>query len=130
MLSGVGLAQECWELVVNTACYLKNQSPTLALVEKTPHEVWSGKNPSIAHFIVFKCDAFMHVPKEKRRKMDNKVEKCIFINYKDGVKIYKTWNLVTRKIVYSQDVVFREVERTSKNGDEFKEKDQIKWILS
>ena len=50
--------------------------------------------------------------------MDNKVEKCIFIGYKDGVKGYKLWNIVTRKIMYNQDVVFREVERTSRNEDE------------
>ena len=74
------------EVVVDTACYLKNRSPTLALVDKTPHEVRSGKNPSIAHFRVFGCDACMHVPKEKRSKLDNKVEKCIFVSYKDGIK--------------------------------------------
>ena len=109
-------------VVVNTACYLKNRSPTLALVNKTPHEVWSGKKPSIAHLKVFVCDAFMHVPKEKMRKLDNKEKKCIFVGYKDGIKCYKLWNLVTRKIVYSRDVIFKEVKNTSKNEDEPKEK--------
>ena len=64
----------------------------------------------------------MHVSMEKRSKLDNKVQKCIFIDYKDGVKGYKLWNLVTRKIVYNQYVIFREVESTSKNEDESKEK--------
>ena len=54
--------------------------------------------------------------------MDNKGEKCIFAGYKDGIKGYKLWNPITRKIVYSQDVVFREVKRISKNKDESKEK--------
>ena len=43
----------------------------------------------------------MHVPKEKHSKMDNKAEKCIFVSYKDGIKGYKLWNIVTRKLVYS-----------------------------
>jgi hypothetical protein len=43
----------------------------------------------------------MHVPKEKMSKLDNKEEKCIFVGYKDGIKCYKLWNPVTRKIVYS-----------------------------
>ena len=101
---------------------LKNRSPTSALVDKTPHEVWFGKKPSIAHLKIFRCDAFMHVPKEKRSKLDNKAEKCIFVGYKDGIKGYKLWNPVTRKIIYSRDVVFREVKNTSRNGDEPKEK--------
>ena len=59
---------------------------------------------------MFGCDACVHVPKENRSKMDNKAEKCIFIGYKDGVKCYKHWNPETKKIVYSRDVVFREVK--------------------
>ena len=64
----------------------------------------------------------MHVPKEKRSKIDNKYEKCIFVGYKDKIKGYKIWNPVTRKIVYNQDVVFREGKSTSRNEDESKEK--------
>lgn len=64
----------------------------------------------------------MHVPKEKRIKMDNKAKKCIFVSYKDRIKGYKLWNHVTRKIVYSQDVIFKRVKRISRNEDESKEK--------
>ena len=54
--------------------------------------------------------------------MDNKVEKCIFVGYKYRIKGYKLWNLVTSKIVYSRDVIFKEVKSTSSNEDESKEK--------
>ena len=70
-------------------------------MDKTPHEVWSSKKPSIAHPRVFGCDTFMHVPREKRSKLDNKTKKCIFISYKDGVNGYKLWNPIERKIMYS-----------------------------
>jgi hypothetical protein len=66
---------------------------------------------------VFGCDAYVHVPKENRSKLDKKAEKaekCIFICYKDGVKGYNLWNPETKKIVYSRDVVFREVKYVSK----------------
>jgi hypothetical protein len=63
---------------------------------------------------VFSCDSYVHVPKENRSKLDKKVEKCIFIGYKDGVKGYKLWNQETKKNVYSRDVVFREVKDVSK----------------
>jgi hypothetical protein len=99
---------------VSTTCYLVNRSPSSALDDTTPHEVWSIKKPSLQHIRVFGCDAYVHVPKENRSKLDNKAEKCIFIGYKDGVKGYKIWNPETKKIVYSRDVVFREVKDVSK----------------
>jgi hypothetical protein len=52
----------------------------------TPNEVWSGKNPLVAHLKLFSCDAFVHVPKERRSKLDKKKVKCIFIGYKEGMK--------------------------------------------
>ena len=106
MLSSAGIGQEFWAEVVETTCYLVNRSPTSTLIDKTTQEVWTGKKPSIKHLKVFGCDAYVHVPKEKRSKLDNKVEKCIFIGYKAGMKGYKLWNPITKKIVYSQDVVF------------------------
>jgi hypothetical protein len=63
---------------------------------------------------VFGCDDYLHVPKENRSKLDNKAKKCIFMGYKDGMKGYKIWNPETKKIVYSQNVTFREVKDVSK----------------
>ena len=57
--------------------------------------------------------------------MDSKSEKCIFIGYKDGLKGYKLWNLVTRKVVYSRDVVFREAKDVIKHEFQPKEPEKI-----
>ena len=92
MLSVTGLGQEFWAEVVETSCYLVNRSPSSALVDKTPHEVWNCKKPSLSHIMVFGCDAYVHVPKEKRTKLDTESDRCIFIWYKDGLKGYKLWN--------------------------------------
>jgi hypothetical protein len=62
--------------------------PLLVLVEMTPHEVWSGKKPSVSHLKIFGCDAFVHVSKEKRGNLENKEIKCIFIGYKEWMKGY------------------------------------------
>lgn len=101
MLSGVGLLHEFKSEVVNTACYLVNRSSSSYLVDKTPYEAWATKKLSLAHLSVFGCDAFVHVPKEKRSKLGSKSEKCIFIGCKDGLKGYKLWNSMIKKIVYS-----------------------------
>jgi hypothetical protein len=86
------------------------RSPSSTLDEKTPQEVWTGKDPSLTHLKLFGCDAYVHVPKENKSKLDKKAKKCIFIGYKDGLKGYRIWNPETKKVVYSRDVVFREMK--------------------
>jgi hypothetical protein len=78
-----------------------NKSPSSVLFDMTPHEVWYGKNPSVSHLKIFGCDAFVHVPKKNRSKLDKKAVKCIFIRYKEGMKGYKIWDLASRKTMYS-----------------------------
>jgi len=99
------------------------------LEDKTPQEVWTGKKCSLSHLRVFGCDAYVHVPKEKRTKLDSKSKKCIFIGYKDGLKGYKLWNPVTRKVVYSRDVVFREVKDVIKHEVQPMEPEKVEFEL-
>jgi hypothetical protein len=95
---------------VGTTCYLVNRSPSSTLDYKTSHEVWTGKKTSLTYLKVFGYEAYVHVPKENMSKQDKKSEKCIFIRYKYGLKGYNIWNQETKKVVYSQDVVFREMK--------------------
>jgi transposase InsO family protein len=52
MLSDAELGQEFWAEAVDTTCYLVNRSPSSALDDKTPHEVWIGNKPSLEHLSV------------------------------------------------------------------------------
>jgi hypothetical protein len=47
-------------------------------------------------------------------KLDKRVEKCIFIEYKDGLKGYNLWNPENKKAVYNRHVVFREIKDVAK----------------
>jgi hypothetical protein len=66
MFSDAELGHEFWAEAVGTTCYLVNQSPSSALDDKNPHEVWTRKKPSLQHLRVFGCDYYVHVPKENR----------------------------------------------------------------
>ena len=44
---------------------------------------------SVSHLGVFGCVAYAHVPKERRGKLDDKIEKCIFTGYSEKSKGYK-----------------------------------------
>ena len=48
------------------------------------------------------------MPKEKRRKLDAKAEKCILVGYSDEQKGYKCYNPRTKQARVSRDVVFDE----------------------
>eukprot|EP00253_Pinus_taeda_P022567 PITA_22567 len=78
MLSNSGLEKNFWAEAVRTACYLINISPTTALDGGIPEEVRTGKNLNYSHLKIFGCEAFIHIPKENRTKLDDKSMKCIF----------------------------------------------------
>ena len=72
MLSDASLSRDYWAEEIDIACYLVNKSSTLTLFNKIPYEAWVGRNPSLTHLRVFGCDAFVHIPKQRRKKHDNK----------------------------------------------------------
>ena len=73
--------------------------------------VWSGKKPSYKHLRVFGCEAYRHIPKEFRNKLEPKSRKCIFLGYgESGEMGYRLWDPESRKILRSNDVYFNEVK--------------------
>ena len=72
----------------------------------TPEKAWSGRNSTVDHFRIFGCIAFAHVPDEKRKKLDDKGEKCVFLGIIEESKAYKFINPITKKIIISRDVIF------------------------
>ena len=72
------------------------------------HELYFGTKPNLRHLRVFGSIAYVHVPKEKRRKLDAKAEKCILVGYSDEQKGYKCYNHRTKQACLSRDVVFDE----------------------
>ena len=110
MLSSLGLEKNFWVEAVRTACYLINQSSTIALDGGILEEVWIGKKVNYSHFIFFGREAFVHIPKENRTKLDDKSMRCIFFEYADGEFGYHLWDPIKNKIVRLKDVIFNELE--------------------
>jgi hypothetical protein len=81
MLNEKNLPNYFWAKAVATTVYIMNRTPTTIVHGMTPEEKFIGKKPNVSHLRVFGCIAYVHVPDEKRSKLDPKAEKCIFIGY-------------------------------------------------
>lgn len=107
MVIDAELNKEIWSEAVLAATYVINRSPTVALPQdKTPAELWFGKKPNIANLRVFGCDAYAHIPENKRTKMDAKSFKCIMVGYSHNG--YRLFDPTQNKIIVSRNVVFNE----------------------
>ena len=62
----------------------------------------------MAYLKVFSGIAYSHIPDERKKKLDNKSEKCIFVGYGERSNAYKLYNPITKKLVISRDVKFDE----------------------
>lgn len=81
MIKTKGLPNEYWGDDVARTIYLTNRSPTKVVYGKISQEAWSRKKWIAEHLRLFGCVAYALVPKQKRRKLDDEGEKCIFMCY-------------------------------------------------
>jgi hypothetical protein len=58
------------------------KKPSSTVDDKTPHEVWTGKKPSLTHLKVFGCDSYVHVPKENKSNLDKRMENVYLLGIK------------------------------------------------
>ncbi|KAL3515836.1 hypothetical protein ACH5RR_022738 [Cinchona calisaya] len=93
---------------INWSIHILNTSPTFSIQNVTPEKAWSRRRPTIDHFEIFGCIAYTQVLDEKRRKLDNKGEKYVFLSVSEASKAYKLFNPLTEKLVTSRDFVFDE----------------------
>jgi hypothetical protein len=108
MIHDQGLPMYLWEKVAMTIVYVQNISPQQVLENKTPEEIFLGDKPEVNHLRIFGCHAYVHVPKDKRTKLDPSGKKVVFVGYSDTSKAYKVYILGHRKIDISRDVTFDE----------------------
>jgi len=82
-----------WEEVAMKVVYMKNRSPHRVLENKTPEEMFLGDKQEVSHLRMFGCPVYVHVPKDKRTKLDPSGKKGTFVGYNDTSKAYKVYIL-------------------------------------
>jgi len=106
ILDDAGLWKMHWAFAVSVAVYLENRTLTRSVVGKTPYEAWHWSKPSLKHLGVFRCLAFIHVPKQKRKKLDSRATPGRYVGYSISTKQYFIYNPLTTTLHRTRDVVF------------------------
>ena len=88
--------------------YVHNHTPYKVLDNKTPEETFSGEKPKVSHLRIFGCPVYIHIPKEKRTKLDPSGKKGIFVGYNENSKAYRIYFPGYKKIDISRDMTFDE----------------------
>jgi hypothetical protein len=108
MIQSKGLSLKYWAEAINCENYIVNRTPTKALKNITPEEAWTKIKPDVSHFRVFGSIAWAHIPHEKRKALQPKSEKCIFVGYSEDVKGYRILQPHCNEIILRRDVKFDE----------------------
>ena len=108
MLHDQDLPMHLWAEAARTPVYVQNRNSHKVLKNKTPKEVFSGKKLEVIHLRIFDCPVYIHIPKEKKTKLDPLGNKGIFVGYSESSKDYRIYFLGFKKIDNSTDVTFDE----------------------
>lgn len=125
MMIAKNVPKQLWTEAVNTAAYILNRAVTKKSHDKTPYECWFGCKPEVHHLRTFGSNAYLSIPKEKRKKFDPKSRKMIFVGYDKESKNYRLWDKESQKIYVSSDVIVYEKDVLENGSDKIENNDKI-----
>lgn len=100
------IAQNLWAEMINSASYIVNRTRPSNISGISSYELWYNKKPGTKHLRIIGSTCYAHIPKQQRRKMDQKAVKGIPIGYDhdEGYRILNEEN----NLIRSRDVIFEE----------------------
>ena len=108
MIHDQDLPMHLWAEETKAKVYVQNRLSHSALGFKTPEEMFSGKKPEVSHLKIFGCPVFVHIPKEKRAKLDPSGKKGIFVGYCEVSKALRIYIPGYHHIDINKYVTFHE----------------------
>lgn len=106
MLYAKNLSKRLWAEAVNTTCHIINRVYLRPGTSSTPYEILKGKKPNLKYFHVFGCVCYILNVKEHLSKFDARSDKGMFLGYALNSQAYRVYNLKTKTIQESMNVVF------------------------
>ncbi|GJX84602.1 zinc finger, CCHC-type containing protein [Tanacetum coccineum] len=110
MLKAMHMPQIFWAEAIRHGVYVLNRVPTKALKDSTPYEALKGRKPNLKHLRIFGCKAYAKVTKPHLKKLDDRSKELIYLGTEPGSKAYRLFDPVTKDMIVSRDVKFKEDE--------------------
>jgi len=79
MIADTNLEESFWGFAVATTAYIGNHLPSRSHEDQSVLQFWMGRIPSIGHLRIFGSVTHTLIPKEQRKKLDERSKKCILI---------------------------------------------------
>lgn len=108
LLSEKDMSRSLWPDATRWTAHVLNRSLTKAVKDKVPKERWTGIKPKVDYFRIFGSVAHVHVPVQKRIKLDDRSHICILLGVSEESKAYRLYDPETKKVIVSRDVIFEE----------------------
>lgn len=117
LLIEANLPKSFWAEAVNTSIYIENRCPEASINHLSPHELWHGSKPKIDHLRVFGCAAYRLIPKQFRgSKFSPTSQRCVLLGYQERMYNYRLFDLGSKRIIFSHDVIFDEADFSSNSS--------------
>ena len=90
----------------------------------TLEEAFAGEKPKIGHLRIFRCPVYVHVPCERRIKLDPSSRKGVFVGYSESANTYwiyipGQWKIeLSRDITFEEDIAYRRSRHTESDSNE------------
>ena len=94
MLAEANMNYTYWGEAVNTANYIQNRLISSA-IPCTPYERWEGRKANASNLHIFGSKAYVLLPKEKLKKVDDRPELKTFVGYDENSKGLRFLDLIT-----------------------------------
>lgn len=67
-----------------------------------------GKKPNLSYLRVFGSEAYVHVEKQFRKKLDAKTKKMLLVGYQTESSNYRLYDPTIKYVLVSQNIIFNE----------------------
>jgi hypothetical protein len=111
MRKKAGAPAAYWPYALSNFLHVRNRLPRLGAVA-SPYEMWHHievpLRQRLAHLRAFGCECFLHVPKDLRKKLDDKAIRCVLLGHSNKMKGYVAIEVATGRIRHGVSFQFDE----------------------